>query len=432
MSPRWSRLLLLVCLAAPSAHGAERCPNLVIVLDRSGSMSRNPAGAVEPDINRRKWTIAVRALKDLLAKYDGQLPIGLSLYSSDGSCGAGSLLVPPAYGTRAQIAMQLDASSPAGNTPTSSTVRNVAMHMALRDSGRKQFILLITDGEPNCVAAGQNAIDDTVAAITAARNQRPPITTFVVGFGALPPAAHEAMNRMAVAGGAPDNTNPMYRYYRADDAASLTAALDAILQVVTGEFGMAACDDRCYSHPCPSGQKCIRGTCQADPCAGRNCPAGQFCHTDGSQPGECVSPCLMSCPAGQRCDRGACVPDPCGGPCGPERRCNQATGACEPDPACQALMPRCRPPLFCVNGQCVDDPCTLVSCPAGTSCVPWSGMCQAGGARADGGEEDPAVRETAGGCSCRLGVRGVDAAPLLGLAVLLGVLPLRRRRGARF
>jgi MYXO-CTERM domain-containing protein len=422
MRPRVLLCLFAFSLLSPAAGRAEKCPNLVIVLDKSGSMRQAPNGQAESDPAKQKWGIAVRALTALVNRYNNQLPIGLSLFPSDGGCGTATLNVPPAYDTAARIIQAMNGSGPGGSTPTCTAVTAIAGANALKDATRKQFLLLVTDGEPTSMCCGGDPIGASVTAVQNAFRQSPSVRTFVLGFGALTMLQKDAMNRMAVAGGVPRAGDP--RYYSAESDVDLRAALDQILTIISGEFGMMACDDTCYGNPCPMGQKCIRSMCTADPCAGVTCPAGQYCYTDGTSKGVCTSPCAMSCPAGQRCDRGMCVADPCGGPCGPDRRCNMTTRMCELDPACAAV--RCGRNLSCLGGTCVDDPCSLVSCPPGTGCLRWTGMCQSLGPDADpGGGQEPAGTDL-GGCSCSVpGTVDVGGGLLL---LLFGLLGRRRRR----
>ena len=72
-------------LLSGQAH-ATKCPNLVIVLDRSGSMTAAPDGSFANPPNRR-WDIAVAAVKKVTKEYNNLLPIGLSMFAPDGGCG---------------------------------------------------------------------------------------------------------------------------------------------------------------------------------------------------------------------------------------------------------------------------------------------------------------------------------------------------------
>lgn len=433
-------LALFVVLASPAYSRAGKCPNLIIVLDKSGSMDAAPDGSAAPPGGSR-WEIAVKALKELLDTYDGQLPIGLSLFASDGSCAGGKLVIPPGYETSAQIKMTIEKDSPTSATPTSETIENLRQETVLRDPSRQHFLLLLTDGEPNCATGEPGA---TFTALDAARKQSPSIKTFVLGFGALPATAAMTMDQMAEAGGTAV-TGTQRKYYTAEDLPTLKAALEKIFAVVIGE-GSGVCDDSCYAPDvgCPNpGELCIRGRCAQNPCAELSCPPGLYCHTDGVSPGRCVAPCKKACKTGERCEMGSCIPSACPSVCIAGFVCNSASGRCEPDPLCPENPPRreqCRLPSACQFGQCVDDPCRFVRCPAGSRCAPWNGSCEWSPVYmppADMGAGDPNKideEKRAGGCALPPRTDGAGAGPgaLLAGLLLLGALVVERRlrRGA--
>lgn len=428
-------LLATWALSAAAPARAAKCPNLLIVLDKSGSMTDSPSGGSAP-MGSRKWDLAVRAVKELLTRYDGQLPIGLSLFAGDGSCGAGKIDIAPDYDTAAAIKMRIDQASPDSATPTSETINNLRMQKVLQDPSRAQYLLLITDGEPICAA---NEPQATVDAIEAARKQSPSITTFVVGFGALPSSAANAMDRMADAGGKPV-MGMARKFYQAESLEALNEALDDIFQVIIGE-GVMGCDDTCYSPDvgCPTpGDLCIRAECRPNPCTGVDCGPGLYCYTDGVSPAECVKPCNKRCPSGQRCERGTCIPTTCPAPCIAGYVCDAESKRCVEDPLCKDLPRRqqCKSPSQCQFGTCVDEPCQFIRCPPMTRCVPWNGSCEfvggTTGADMAPGEVEPEEPTQKRGCSTTPGAGsgawgGVDGGAIGGAALVLLALLLRRR-----
>ena len=369
-------VLGLLLLGGAGKAQASKCPNLVIILDKSGSMTESPSGGSAPP-GGSKWELAKTAIKELVKTYDGQLPIGLALFASDSGCGAARLDIPPDYETAGKITMLIDSKQPDSSTPTSEAITSISKEAVLHDPSRQQYMLLLTDGAPNC-ASGEPTT--TVNAIKSAHMQSPSITTFVLGFGSLPASAATAMDDMAVAGGAPSVGTPR-KFYTAEDLTTLKAALEKIFSVVLGE-GTGLCDDSCYAPDvgCPTpGDVCIRGKCQQNPCAGISCGPGLYCYTDGVSPGRCIAPCKKACQSGYRCEQGVCVPSACPSFCIAGYVCNAQTGRCEKDPLCPDNPPRreqCRVPSACQYGQCVDDPCRFVRCPAGSLCVPWNGSCK--------------------------------------------------------
>ena len=129
-------LLLFTVLGSPLAQGvaaaASPCPNLTLLLDTSGSMLENPAGPVgvmDPTPSKRKCNIAIAALSKLVSQYDGVLPIGLSLFPSDGMCGSAKLNISPALFTGQSINSLLSSSAPTSfvpDTPTSASISSLA------------------------------------------------------------------------------------------------------------------------------------------------------------------------------------------------------------------------------------------------------------------------------------------------------------------
>jgi hypothetical protein len=414
-------------------------------------MAQDPSGG---NGTPSKWTIAKTALASVFQNYDGKLPIGLDLFGKGTTgCNVGGFEEAPAYGTGAAINMTLANNSPATSTPTCAAVNNLRGQAVMKDATRGQYILLITDGSPNCQGAAPcanaNQVTDTTTQIAAALAQTPPIKTFVVGFGALTAAEQMAMDAFANAGGVPNNDPnfPGHTYYPADNQTVLLASLNKILTTITGggDTGgtQVLCDDSCYSNPCPTGQVCVNAACKANPCASTTCAAGQYCYTDGNT-ATCVSSCAMSCPAGQRCDRGQCVADSCAVACGVNTVCDPSTGQCVNDPSCSGVL--CKPSQGCFGGQCKDDPCTLVTCPSGTSCVPFDGSCvppdyfdnPCNYIMCSGNSAcDPVTRScssngtVANGCSCDIGDSRSRSFGLMAPALFLLALMLRRRAFAR-
>ena len=413
---------------------AAKCPNVHFVLDRSGSMSTSVPGA-GPGATR--WTVAKDAVNKVLDKWDGQFPIGMSIFPPTGGSGCGSdLVTAPAYSSKAKIKMAIDANGPNGGTPSGSAMRDAQMIKELRDPERKQYIVLITDGGPGCDGE-PDSCSGTVGMIRQAAMASPAIGTFVVGFGGgLSSTEAQCMTQMADAGGKPAMTPE--KYYKADNAADLNTALSNILEIITGggDVGMGGlCDDTCYSNGCPTpGDLCVKGVCKANPCAGVSCGAkNSYCSSDGSNSGICVSACTKACPKGTRCNMGTCAPDPCPYYCGAGLVCDTTQKRCVPDPLCQNLPPekQCKGTSRCRAGECVDDPCRWTRCPTGTRCVAWEGSCEL--IPTDNPPDDNPkmpgdvdVGSRVGGCSTVPG--GANAVSMSAAALMLGAMVAMRRR----
>ena len=426
----WAVTLLLL----PSAR-AGRCPNVGIILDRSGSMTQTPDGTAPSPTNPTKWQIATKAVSDMVTRNDGKFPMGLVFFPSTSSAGvcaaSASFDIPIGYGQKSAIMSSLTTVMPNGNTPTGDAINYAINDQAFQDAVRKQYLILITDGKPCCMPGCTDAsilAFDAVNAVKLARGRKVEIQTFVIGFGRLAPDELQVMNDMADAGGQPAATTGMYHYYRAEDATALNAALDGIIKTVTsggGDVGSGTtiCDDSCYSVPCPSGQICVSAQCQKNPCSGVSCPAGTYCYTNGTSAGQCVSPCRDACPSGQRCVRGTCQASTCADPCAKAEICDG--NSCRSDPACAAVT--CKPGQGCVAGSCADDPCAYLTCPKNFACVAMEGTCLPLPGT-DPHADDP-NQINVSGCSCDLR-QGTTGHSVLSTFAALGlfVALIRRRR----
>jgi hypothetical protein len=97
-----------------------------------------------------------------------------------------------------------------------------------------KFIVLATDGQPNCPMSGGNMqADDSpaaIAAVTAARMAG--IPTFVVGIATGGSTADTTLNSMAVEGGYPQ-MGAATQYYAVTNQAEFTAVLQTLVGVAS-------------------------------------------------------------------------------------------------------------------------------------------------------------------------------------------------------
>jgi len=202
-------------------------PNILILLDRSLSMREDD-----------KWTQATDALDQMALNLADDLRLGLAVFSGlsggrDEMCADPSLQLPMGEHTSADVAASFAGVSPGGATPM-----RRALEVALAsgwvndptdplDATRSKNVLLVTDGQPNCLDPSdyrQEDIDGAVAA--AAATFATGVRVFVVGFGdGVDPVT---LDRLAEAGGTDNPGDPDHRYYQADDGGELEAALLAI------------------------------------------------------------------------------------------------------------------------------------------------------------------------------------------------------------
>ena len=214
-------------------------PNLLILLDRSGSMD----GSV-PNTNLNRWEVAKVAIQQVTTSFDDTIRFGLATYSAcvGNGCSAGTVVVPIADQNAAAIngflATTIGAGSNNGQnvnndglieylcdsgdpeTSTGKSLQAMVGNQTLQDLERDNAILLITDGSES----GQ-CIDNGVDGPAAAANlfgQAIPVKVFAVGFGG---ANVGEVNNIAQAGGTQMG-------YLADQADELDMALEQIANAV--------------------------------------------------------------------------------------------------------------------------------------------------------------------------------------------------------
>jgi hypothetical protein len=226
------------------AHGS--IPELLIVQDRSGSMSEDPSGniLIKTKDPKSRWMQMVTAIEGTVQS-NANIMWGLEMYpdanadpyTSDGCEVSMSLDVPVGMNTGANIKTALDATEPDGSTPTTAAINAAVAYLtgAVDNDGHPKYILLATDGEPNC----SSSLDDNAAAeqaVTDAANKG--IHTFVVGIGSG--NGNEAvLSQMAMNGKEPNTTAGQKPYYEVSSAADLTAALTKIAgQIVSCSYAL--------------------------------------------------------------------------------------------------------------------------------------------------------------------------------------------------
>ena len=190
-------------------------PDVLIVLDKSLSMG---AGL--------RWDPSRNAVDRLVREFDDQIKFGLSLFPAGqlGLCDPGRLDVPLALGNGDAIMARVNQELPFGITPTAQTLENALDYLGPRQVAidgvgpPPAYVLLVTDGEPNCAdLAHLDPLQSSVAAIEALHNAN--VKTFVIGYGLVLGAL--AMDRMAQAGGTE-------HYYAVENQQQLTEAFRAI------------------------------------------------------------------------------------------------------------------------------------------------------------------------------------------------------------
>ena len=213
-------------------------PNVMILLDRSGSMD----GDV-PNSNQNRWEVAVQVIETVTDAFNDQIRFGLATYSSclAGGCSAGAIVVPllpmnanniqtflaTTKGAGSNDGMQVDGDGlvrylcDSGNPETSTGVSLAALvgEPTLLDADRQNAVLLITDGGESSECTD---VVDGPGGAAMLFAQDPSVLTFAVGMG---DAQSPQLDAIAQAGGTAVS-------YLALDPMALEMALESVLQTI--------------------------------------------------------------------------------------------------------------------------------------------------------------------------------------------------------
>src|SRR5260370_30887076 len=109
----------------------------------------------------------------------------------------------------ATFAAGIAARKASGATPTTAAIAGASAYLLRLTDLNPKFILLATDGLPNCLG-GDNSASDASGAIQAVKASADMgVPVFVIGIGSLPDA-DAPLTAMAVAGGKPQAADPNY------------------------------------------------------------------------------------------------------------------------------------------------------------------------------------------------------------------------------
>ena len=216
-------------------------PDMMIVLDSSGSMKSN-------EVDR--WTPAVAALKSLTTSYEKQVGFGLMTFPlANDRCGPGTIQVPVATDMAQEIGQILDRTMPQGGTPTGQSLQRAREwfedHAAAADTAQgPRYVLLVTDGQPTCPAGAASRVNDedkNLALNAIGELAEIGIKTYVVGYdAALDPQFATVLSDFAKRG----QTD---HYYPVSDEKSLVEAFRDISTAVRScsfTFEQAVSDPR--------------------------------------------------------------------------------------------------------------------------------------------------------------------------------------------
>jgi len=253
-------------------------PNILFVIDRSGSMTCNPPPLTEStacegapsraDASRAsKWEITRDALTAAIGKLPAAARVAISYFSNDDMCGVSSIPAVPLAELdstqRSALESSLKEVQPAGGTPLvgATILAYKYLHtLALQNTLLgNDFVVLLTDGAQSeqcgdaarCTTAAECTTLLTDEEVPRAASPGSDIRTFVIGAPGSEPA-RVSLSKIALKGGtAPEGCDPergdchfdMTR--ETDFSASLSSALAQIAgQAVTCELPLPAAKEK--------------------------------------------------------------------------------------------------------------------------------------------------------------------------------------------
>jgi hypothetical protein len=202
---------------------------LLLVLDRSGSM-REPIGGGGGD----KWTAAIGATREVIMNTQGAVNWGLKTFPDELECSVpDGVEVPIAANNFMPIDAAIGIAQPTGiGTPTTAAIRAGAAYLQSLPDGAPRYLVLATDGMPNCMDGMTSQFPDAPGAVAAIREAATQgFHTFVIGVAIAGTMGNATLNEMAVAGLEPRPGD--LKYYAAASRADLVSALDIITGTVS-------------------------------------------------------------------------------------------------------------------------------------------------------------------------------------------------------
>jgi hypothetical protein len=226
------------------SRGAKMVPpDILIVQDRSLSMTNNVSdkpcdGGTGMNGNcgsMSKWSLVIAAIDQVVQATETSTNWGLFFFGNERMTCA--VTTTPAVPVAAMNYTAIDQAftstvfNGAAGTPTQGVIKNsVAYLQSLTDTNPK-YLLLATDGEPNCATTSMTTLnmDDATGAEQAVSDALTAgFPTFVIGIGDTGMGSTTTLNQMAINGGKPQMGGTT-SYYQVNDTATLVSVLQTIV-----------------------------------------------------------------------------------------------------------------------------------------------------------------------------------------------------------
>jgi hypothetical protein len=226
----------------------QTTPNVMLVLDKSGSMTSQKWQQDGQTVTR--WNSLHGVVTDILAAHDESMNFGAALFPAIGAdhndadlaCivnGGPEVEVGPNNGAAILAAIPGADETTKGATPATAGILNGLSHLESMDRDGSKAMILVTDGAANCKAGEDDYIgeyDDALAPAVADAYERAGIPTYVVGIdmkdwdGSVNVNPREALDEVALEGGVPRQGDDAFYDVKSQD--DLEAALEQITSKV--------------------------------------------------------------------------------------------------------------------------------------------------------------------------------------------------------
>jgi hypothetical protein len=256
-----------VCACADEPLGGDP-PTLYFVLDRSASMADDS-----------KWKTIITVIGGVVEALGPRAKIGAAVFPDPHTdqCGAGIEVFAPTRGdapagqagpVEATFLTQLGRLAPQGGTPTAATLAALAPHVKSLAASGKTYMILATDGGPNCNAdadcdastcelnieqalpacspsgstnccangsygAPTSCLDGQATADAVTQLAQNGVPVYVVGVPGSAPYA-DLLNQLAMNGGTARTEPPYYYAVDSADVAAFSAAISSVAASIAG------------------------------------------------------------------------------------------------------------------------------------------------------------------------------------------------------
>jgi len=234
-------------------------PNMMLVLDKSGSMLTKWDHDANPNTATvTRWNSLYQTVDTVLTKFNDKVNFGANLFPNksaqmvytDKACLVNAN-VEIAVKPKNKLAILNGIPAPdnmtiAGGTPATAGMTAAIKHLKTFPADVPRAILLVTDGAANCTSGLQppplfEKYDDSVHTVVNDAYMVDGIPTYVIGINTINATsgasqdgspdntnAFQKLNDLAVKGGTPKN-DPAEKFYNADNQIELGVALDAVI-----------------------------------------------------------------------------------------------------------------------------------------------------------------------------------------------------------